>query len=252
MEKIINILKEYSQKVDLSKRFLYNFELTPEIFTNAEIEKLNEIENPFERNVLLKNVIHEKYERFLNMSIDSSDLDFWIINTWGGIGGFKRNQKNLEKINKFKIELNKNKLTKNTFYTISSLSKVASFLNPSKFVIYDSRVIYSLNWLILQIENKHNFEMPYFPMPSGRNNIIVNFDISTILNIYHLNKYVANENIYIKENIAYFKYCEFVSNAAKTIFGSEGMPYQIEMLLFSIADNEIFSEMKKVLKFQSI
>ncbi|MGP9668408.1 hypothetical protein ACT3TV_09865, partial [Psychrobacter sp. AOP31-A1-22] len=55
----------------------------------------------------------------------------------------------------FKQELKLKKLSKKNFETISSLSKVASFLDPEKYFIYDARVAYSLNWLILKYENKN-------------------------------------------------------------------------------------------------
>jgi hypothetical protein len=100
--------------------------------------------------VRLKWILSEKYKN----NTEQNFIDFWIINNWGGIRGFKQNNRNVEKIKQYKKQLEKRKLTKECFSTISSLSKVSSFLDPENFVIYDSRVIYTLNWLILTCENQ--------------------------------------------------------------------------------------------------
>ena len=135
-----------------------------------------------------------------------------------------------------------------TFSTISSLSKISSFLDPDKYVIYDSRVIYALNYLILTGENKDEFKHKYFPMPSGRNKIIADFDMNTIINIFHAGKYGTNKELIIPQQQAYFDFCNFVRTYTKSIYGSSAKPYELEMLLFTIADKEIFYDIKKNIK----
>ncbi|AEW86354.2 hypothetical protein ACSLMH_00410 [Flavobacterium columnare] len=144
------------------------------------------------KNILLKEILYKKY----NENKKNNDLDFWIINNWGGIRGFKKTGQNIAKLSKFKNQILTTKLTLDTFSTISSLSKVASFINPNEFVIYDSKVIYSLNWLILTSENQKIFKVPYFPIPTGRNKIISDFDMNTILNLSHLSEYISNKKIF--------------------------------------------------------
>ncbi|MBF6653514.1 hypothetical protein C3B47_11555 [Flavobacterium columnare] len=53
-----------------------------------------------------------------------------------------------------------------------------------------------MNWLILTSENQKNFKVPYFPIPTGRNKIISDFDMNTILNLSHLSEYISNKKIF--------------------------------------------------------
>jgi hypothetical protein len=178
---------------------------------------------------MLKNIIEKKYKNIIN----TEKIDFWIINEWWWIKSFKMNQYNIDKIRKFKIQLWKNKLSKDSFNTISSLSKIASFLRPKDFVIYDSRVIYTLNRLILKYENRESLTYKYYPIPNGRNKIISDFDIKTIINLKHIKNY---------------KYCDFIKSTVNQVFWPNAEPYELEMLLFTIADKEIFQDIKKHIK----
>ncbi len=138
------------------------------------------------------------------------------------------------------------KLSKENFETISSLSKVASFLDPDKYFIYDARVAYSLNWLILKYENKNVINHKYFPMPNSRNKSLVNFDIQTILNIVHAKELNEFSDIYLKPQEAYHAYCNLISRIAEQIYSGTKSAYLIEMLLFIIADQEILAEVKEI------
>ena len=240
MLKVIEQLKIYANQIDLIKRFHYNFDISDSIFNSSEKKKLSNDKNQFDKNERLKWILKEKYEKTSN----TTPLDYWIINEWGGIRGFKPNERNIEKILNFRKQLEKRKLSLDSFSTISSLSKLSSFIDPDNFVIYDSRVIYSLNWLILSCENQDVFKEKYFPIPSGRNRIIIDFDMNTIINITHISEYVQNEYLYISQQQAYFDFCEFVKNASKEIYGTNSKPYKLEMLLFILADKEIFEDMK--------
>lgn len=241
MKNVIEKLKQYNSKINLSERFLSaGFDITDEIFNFSEKEVLSKGINSFEKNILLKQILHKKY----NENKSNNDLDFWVINSWGGIRGFKKTEQNITKLNKFKHQILTNKLTLDTFSTISSLSKVASFINPNEFVIYDSRVIYSLNWLILTSENQENFNVKYFPIPTGRNKIISDFDMNTILNLSHLTEYESNKKIFYNHQEAYHRYCDFIKQNHLTICGINSKPFELELLLFTLADKEIFEEIK--------
>ncbi len=244
MRNVIEKLKEFSNQIELELRFDYNFKITDTFFNPNEIFDLTNQKNAFEQNVKLKWILKEKYISTPN----STNIDFWIINSWGGIRGFKENSKNIDKIQIFKKQLDKKKLSLDTFSTISSLSKLSSFMDPDNFVIYDSRVIYTLNWLILNCENQNGFNEKYFPMPSGRNKIITDFDMNTIINISHLDIYKNKKDLYRSQQLAYFDFCDFVKYTTKVIYGENAKPFQLEMLLFTIADNEIFKELKENLK----
>ena len=243
MRKVLEKLKTLSNKINLFERFDYDFEIN-HIFNNKDKKKIIYQNNPFDKNKILKQIIRKKYEQKNNYL----ELDFWIINEWGGIRGFKKNQRNIEKINKFKKQIYSNKITKESFSTISSLSKIASFINPDVFFIYDSRVIYSLNWLILTCENQENLNEKYFPLPNGRNKIISNYDMNTIINISHINEFGNARELYIKEQDAYLKYCDFIINGVSQVFDREVNPFELEMLLFTIADKEIFDDIKRNIK----
>lgn len=249
MKNVLNKLHEFNSQIDLKNRFDYVFNNDSKIFTNSEIESLNEKSNNYDKNIHLKALLKIKYE---NLEEDSTSIDFWLINQWGGINGFKPNERNITKINTFKEQLKKGKLSKDTFGTISSLSKVSSFLNPKEYVIYDSRVIYALNWLILTTENNESLKSLYFPMPTSRNKILTDFDMNTIINLSHINSYTNGEKLFIPYQTAYFQFCKFIKEGAIELYGAETKPYQLEMLLFTLADNEIFNEIKNKIKISTV
>ena len=244
MKNVLEKLKDFSNQIDLKERFDLNFDINDKIFSSKETEKLSTDNNPFEQNVRLKWILSEKYKT----NTEQNFIDFWIVNNWGGIRGFKPNERNVEKVRRFKKQLEKRKLSLDCFSTISSLSKISSFIDPENFVIYDSRVIYTLNWLILTCENQNGFKKKYFPMPSGRNKIIANFDMNTIVNISHISEYVENTELYVSQQNAYFQFCDFIKTNTELIYGENSKPYELEMLLFTLADKEIFEELKERIK----
>lgn len=244
MNNVIEKLKAYASQIDLGERYIYNFDSSDAIFNFSEIERLTKGKNPFDQNVSLKWILKNKYEK----TEESTPLDFWIINNWGGIRGFKATDKNKEKIKAFRKQIIKGRLSKDSFSTISSLSKISSFVDPDNFVIYDSRVIYTLNWLILTCENHENFKQRYYPMPSGRNKIISDFDMNTILNLFHIQEYSQEQSLFISQQNAYFDFCGFVKKATTKVFGNNSKPYELEMLLFTLADQEIFEELREKIK----
>lgn len=152
----------------------------------------------------------------------------------GGIGSFKKNEKNNIRIKNFLQELEKNELTRNTFGCISSLSKIASFLNPDKYSIYDSRAIYTLNWLIFN----HSSSTELFPQPIGRSAELSKYDMQTI---FRLSK---RDFSYKSHKVAFHEYCATLNKLAPHIFGEGSKPYQVEMLLFMVAPTEIISQIE--------
>ena len=248
MKNVIEKLKKYSAQIDLRKRFNYNFDVLETLFNPLERNELLNCNNPFDKNVKLKWILSEKYKYYQK----STTIDFWIINNWGGIRGFKQNDRNNLKIEVFKKQLIKRRLSLDSFSTISSLSKLSSFIDPDNFVIYDSRVIYTLNWLILTCENQDGIKEKYFPMPNGRNKIITDFDMNTIINISHISEYADNKELYLSQQQAYFEFCDFIKNNTKEIYGEQSKPYELEMLLFTLADKEIFEDLKETIKITTL
>jgi hypothetical protein len=85
-------------------------------------------------------------------------------------------------------------------------------------------------------------------MPSGRNKIIANFDMNTIVNISHITEYVENTELYVSQQKAYFEFCDFIKTHTELIYGENSKPYELEMLLFTLADKEIFEDLKERIK----
>ena len=210
-------------------------------------ERLSDINNrgsDFEKELYLK----EHFWEDLKNLDDKSFLDkaYWIIQKWGGIS-----IKNCDENNSLilglrkKIDDNRNKnenldLADKEFEKISSLSKIAAFYNPEKFAIYDSRVVYSLNWFIYS----NKIDTKYFPQPSGRNVNMLKYDQETIFNLS-----TPKPNYYEKKTkkLAYSDYCKILKDCAELSKQKKELLkiYEIEMFLFSIAPNEIVDCIKK-------
>ncbi|WP_203525825.1 hypothetical protein [Crenobacter caeni] len=213
MRKVIATIKNISEAYRLD-----SFEW--DVPGDCPIEISSDILTGYKKNIFLKENLH------LAIKADSTlATHYWVIQKWGGIGSFKKNERNDRKIVKFIDEIKDGKLTKSTFECISSLSKVASFLDPDHYVIYDSRAIYTLNWLLFNLEN----EAALFPQPNGRSSDLAKFDMQTI---FRLSKKKISYRSYKN---AYHDYCNIVKHLNEEVFGEGSKPYLLEMLLFMVA-----------------
>lgn len=198
--------------------------------------------------------LRKKVEEILSKSkIDNpekfQELCLWIIKDWGGIkGGKKENTINL--INSFK---DKNIIN---FERIASSSKVASFMYPKKYIIYDSRVAYALNWIILA----ENAGEKFFPIPEGRNSKMQAFNMNVLIRLKNISTYKPlnsdelntrsyinnkDKSLYIPKEMAYAELNKLIAQLSKKLWGNKTeseLLYFTEMLLFSIADKEIFED----------
>lgn len=186
----------------------------------------------FKRNVYLK----QNFARLLS-NISNLDNHYWIIREWGKIRSFKRDVKgkNDARIIKFTSELAKGRLTRKSFDVIASLSKVASFSNAAQYAIYDSRAVYTLNWLL----HKWDRSRPLFPQPLGRNADISQLDQRTIFSLS------GRGVTYVSHKTAYHEYCTLLRQLAEAVHGKGKPPYLVEMLLFRIAPTWTINDMKK-------
>ena len=189
----------------------------------------------YAKNVYLK-------ENFLSPIGNDQTLKshYWAIQEWGGIGSFKKNEKNDHRIKSFLEELEKETLTKRSFECISSLSKIASFIDPEKYVIYDSRAIYSLNWLLFN----HSNIQALFPQPIGRSADLAKYDMQTI---FHLTKRPFEFRSY---KAAFHEYCTLIKHLSTRVFGVDSKPYKLEMLLFMIAPTWIIENIKNTVALE--
>lgn len=222
MDNLISALKKLANESPL-EQFDWN------IPANCPIYIPEDHKNGYSKNIFLK-------ENFRATIVADKSLasHYWSIQEWGGIGSFKKNEKNDLRINTFLDQLNKGKLTKHSFECISSLSKVASFTNPDEYAIYDSRAIYTLNWLLFN----HSKLNELFPQPIGRSADLSKYDMQTIFRL-------TKRNFdYISHKVAFHRYCELLKKLACAVFGEGSKPYKAEMLLFMVAPTKIVSQIE--------
>lgn len=253
IEKIVNYLKPYTSIIDSS----YNWD-TPsneqiieaeknQIFSINQGNELIAEKNMFERNVLLKKVLFNNLGSTQSIEL-KKHIFKWIVNIWGGI-----NVRDIDKLytsvasflskhsEKQKIDID----------GISSVSKILSFICPHKYIIYDARVAYSVNWILL----KANASNKFFPMPESRNSKLAAIDISTLIRLSKLDNYKNNignrriisnsdKEIFINKSMAYITLCELIKKVNNELWENDKkrFPFYTEMLVFSLADNVIFSD----------
>jgi|WetSurMetagenome_2_1015567.scaffolds.fasta_scaffold05766_1 hypothetical protein len=237
MEALIERIRKYKGE-EQNYKWPFNVKDIP-LLNPTEKEAINLEHNEFKKTLALREIISRK----INGSYTNYDLDSWIVNVWGKIGNFKiknENSGNKDKIIDFKKHLDQGQLTNELFSTISSLSKIASFVEPNKYFIYDSRVTYSLNWLLLNTAEKDKIPQ-FFPFPNGRNESLKNYDMNVILHL----KYKDEIKFYDKK-YAYFEYCDLIKAMSAKVYEEKYPAYALEMLLFKIADTEILEEIKKL------
>ena len=222
MEKLIIALKPIAEEFPLNQ-------FKGGIPKNCPIQIPADL-NDYSQNIYLKNNFKETI-----LGDDSLSCHYWAIQDWGGIGSFKKSEKNNLRIKKFLDELNKGTLTRDSFGCISSLSKVASFTNPDKYAIYDSRAIYTLNWLLFN----HSKSTELFPQPIGRSAELSKYDMQTI---FRLTQHPFD---YISHKVAFHRYCEMHKKLACEVYGEGSKPYLVEMLLFMVAPTRIIKEIEE-------
>lgn len=186
VDKIVGFLLPIKDKL----HELYNWNAKIEklvdfgIINNDELENWNRLSN-YEKELNIKRTLNQylknvEYEK----SVDSKfhKVCYWIIKDWGGI--------NLKEDKVQPLVDHFLEVKDAGFDKIASISKVASFMFPDEFIIYDSRVAYSLNWIIL----KTNAGNKYFPIPDGRNSKMTSFDMNTLIHIKYANYFYTDNH----------------------------------------------------------
>ena len=163
------------------------------VLSDLEKRQLQDM-RPFSRQLELKRLISEK----LNGSFENWDVDEWIVHRWGGIPKFDITNHN--RITDFRDHINAGLVTNNEFKRISSLSKIASFVNPADYFIYDSRVAFALDGILLEVwRDNPKLEMHFFPLPSaigGRDKMMRCY----ISNVYPMAHFLSPAEVYSKYN----------------------------------------------------
>ncbi|WP_254454467.1 hypothetical protein [Flavobacterium sp. M31R6] len=221
-----------------------------ETLTVEQVYEINSLTN-YEKELQLKKIVGKKLNETLKSRSDLfNQLCLWIVKDWGGITS-ANDKDTVNVIKDFLVQ------EKPNFNRIASSSKVGSYLYPDRNIIYDSRVAYSLNWIILS----ENAGQQFFPIPEGRNSKMSAFDLNVLIrlknisnyqpkNIEHLNHklYInnADKKLFIHKKDAYFELNNLIKIINEKLWHDENEKkqnlYYTEMLLFSIADREIFMD----------
>lgn len=252
IEKIVNYLERY--KSELPNLYKWNAKIDKlvelEVLTANQVEEINQ-QKPYEKELLIKKSVGQKLIETLKTNKTLFDkLSLWIIKDWGGILTANDND-TIKLINNFLQQDNPD------FKRIASSSKVGAYLYPEKNIIYDSRVAYSLNWIILS----ENAGQKYFPIPEGRNSKMSAFDLNVLIrlkniaiyqpkNISYLDNRLfiknSDQHLFINNNIAYSELNKLVKAVHQKLWKGDSEKekklYFTEMLLFSIADKEVFMD----------
>lgn len=232
--KLVNYIKQYKdelQNYNWNSDKAIDSAFEKKIISKDQFENLSK-QNDLNKNILLKKIISQS----INCTSEILELEKcynWIINDWGKIttkldDSYQKIEDILNKLkNNRELDLNR----------ISSISKVLSFKDINNYIIYDSRIAYSINWILLKTEASNVF----FYMPSSRNSKLTNFNMSTLLKLKEKDvKYIDK-----KEN--YYVMCELIKEISKKLWKDENKqePFYTEMLLFYIADSIIIDDITK-------
>ena len=216
-------LKQMATALPLEKEFQWKLPASTPIAIPASII------GAFSQNVYLKENLASVLENDSGFA-----AHYWVIRDWGGIATFEIGDRNNARIKKFKEEILKGQLSQNSFEAISSLSKLSSFWEPERYAIYDSRAVFSLNWIIF----RYSDDRQLFPQPSGRNTETSKYDIDTLFKLSGI------DHQYRSKKTAYHEYCSLLQDLSEQLYKSR-KPYFAEMLLFLAAPNVIIEDIKR-------
>ena len=253
VDKFVKYLAKYKDK--LPELYYWNVKIDKlkidSVLSAEEIKKIDEVHSPYEKGVQIKKIIGSKLKDAYHKPDEDlfKQIALWVIKDWGGITSADGDT--IELVYDFL------KQEKPNFNRIASTSKVGAFFDPDKNVIYDSRVAYSLNWIILS----ENAGLKFFPIPEGRNSKMSAFDMNVLIRLKNISNYRPKDvehikqkqfiknldkNIFIDKQDAYFELNNLVKQINQRLWEGdkekEQNLYYTEMLLFSIADREVYTE----------
>lgn len=161
MESLARSLARYLNSLNavmpLEDIYHYNFDETA-LPVNIN---LNHINNSYRKNLELKNQLHF-FWRNGNFETKSNIIKYYI-KEWGQI---KRN--NAQTLDQYCAESDEQLVVRN-INRVSSWSKALVIHNPSRYFIYDSRVMISINCLQVLTNTPIKYKF-YMPTPNGKPN----------------------------------------------------------------------------------
>jgi len=251
IKKIADYLEKYKNQLDELYDWKPNFQRLVAIDAVSET-KLAELQSSglsnFQKDEKLKDILSKALNNIAGDSQQFKAIALWIIRDWGGIYSGSDSDTMRSVIDFLETDRPK-------FKRIASTSKVGGFMNPAKRIIYDSRVAYSMNWIILSETAGDKF----FPIPEGRNSKMQAFDLNVLIRLkfsdiyrpdkteeWKNRKYISakDKEIYISKPDAYYELNGLVGKVNEVLWtdGRKQQPFYTEMLLFSIADKCVFRE----------
>lgn len=171
--------------------------------------------NQIELRKHLKDIITEITEE------NRKDVFDWIVKTWGGVkrGDNTEYARIVKESSKEELLLNISKAGKRSkkVKKVASWSKILSFLYPDEYCIYDSRVTFTLDYLLGRYE---------FTIPLGRNTTI--------------EKYISKPTEPTLDE--YLEYCDLIKQLHPLVWPEKSVKeiYYTEMLIFSLLSDESF------------
>ena len=217
--------------------------------------KNNETSN-YLREIQLKKILNNHLTIFEKEGNEKriNQIANWIIRDWGGINSKNDNEKLTKDILKSRGNM--------SFDRIASSSKIGAFMFPEDLIIYDSRVAYTINWILLSTGEENDF----FPIPEGRNSKMMAFDMNVLIRLKLKEKYTPTDSnsignklminnfdkgVYHSKNTAYQSLNDLIKEVHVLLWGKDHSKelYYTEMLLFSIADNQIYLDIINKVEF---
>lgn len=264
-EKIADYLEQF--KNDLPSIYPWSPKLDSlfdmKFLTDQEVSDLrnNELLNDnvpsnYLREIQLKKILNSYLTHFNNEGNNDmiTKISNWIVQDWGGINSKNDNSKLISDVLSKQSEM--------YFERIASSSKIGAFMFPEDLIIYDSRVAYTLNWILLSSGEEKDF----FPIPEGRNSKMMAFDMNVLIRLQLRDKYkptventinnklmISNfdKKIYYSKNKAYQILNNLIKDVHLLLWGNDHPKelYYTEMLLFSIADNQVYEDIISKVEF---
>ena len=226
-----DILYGFKNQENRKNQFDWEFKTDglKDILSEEDFTLIEKQDSSYEKNLQLKEILQRYFSAEKGGdNAQNKKLADWIINDWGGIHSLKDFDKIINDIKNFydKKQIGKNKIDDLKLTdSISSRSKVLSFLSPDEYAICDSRNIFALNWLLFFAQLDYDKIHLFRPL-SGRNKIIPKYNYETIA-------YVFFEKEIAHTFTTYSEYCYLIKDLTKKL-GFKKI-YETEMLLFSIS-----------------
>jgi len=255
--KIANYLGKYKNQLDEIYDWKPNCQGLAEIGVANETE-MNELHSSdlsnFQKDEKLKNILSRALNSYAVDSQQFEILALWIIRKWGRINTGSDTMKSVLEF----LQTDRPK-----FKRIASTSKVGGFMTPTKRIIYDSRVAYTMNWIILS----ENAGDKFFPIPEGRNTKMQAFNLDVLIHLRFADIFkpdktetwknrnhisTKNKEIYISEADAYYELNKLVGKVNEILWNDTRKlePFYTEMLLFSLADKGVFREITERVRIE--